>query len=314
MTNMIDKKICSETSKGRYRGRQGERPSHTAETAEEQNFRNSLEVWMELHLDDIQNLDELLYKFRFATDKNRRKDGHVFHAYLVKEFYEDKGTSKVIAVECNGIEPNTDVDIVLDGDIYIQVWYGKMPVGYAIEDRLMNKIDGPISLDWDEELKPVLKKLEQLPSKTGKGFVVNCVPGIGGPTSPELYNLCSERKCVMEMNPNRGHINVYGKSCFEYCNEARQIARVLNLPPKFILGDWKNVQKQNRNMLEESAYGFSMPYTPYGEIFRMNKNDLRNYVKQNFKHLHCDDLMNLPLECLRICVMREQMLRDRGRQ
>ena len=57
------------------------------------------------HLDRIQNLKILLHKFRCARDGRRRKDGNVFHTELVKMFYEQGGPLKVVAVECDDIEP-----------------------------------------------------------------------------------------------------------------------------------------------------------------------------------------------------------------
>ena len=297
-----------------YRSRRGKRPTNTTETVEEKNFRDSLDAWMSLHLNDIQNLKALLNKFRSARDGNRRKDGNVLHAYLVKKFYEHGGAPKVVAVECNDIEPDTDVDIRLDGDIYIQVWYGKMPAEDTLEDNLMRGVSGPMPLDWCEELKPVLKKLKQLPSKTGKGFVVNVVPGIGGFVSPGLHDLCSERKCVMEINPNRLHINVYGKSCFGYRDEACQIARMLGKPLKFILGDWNEMQAQGRNLLGEAAYGFNVFESPYRELFHMDKDGLLNYAEQELKDPHHDDLVNLHRDYLLAHVLQELMFRDSGCQ
>ena len=49
------------------------------------------------HLDRIQNLQELLHKFRCARNGRRRKDGNVFHAKLVRLFYELGGPMKGIA-------------------------------------------------------------------------------------------------------------------------------------------------------------------------------------------------------------------------
>ena len=295
-----------------YRSRRGRRTTNTAETADEKDMGDSLEDWMERHLGDIQNLEKLLNKFRSAKDENRRKSGHIFHAWLVKKFYEHDSAPKVVAVECSDIEPDTDVDIRLDGDIYIQAWYGKTPLEYTIEGRLTRRTDDPTPLDWCEELKPVLNKLKQLPSKTGKGFVINCVPGISGLVSPVLHNLCSERKCVMVINPERSHINVYGKTCFAYRDKARQIARVLGLPPKFIMGDWNETQSQGR-MLEEAHYSVGLPWSLYGEMLHMDKEELLNYAKK-LKYPRYEELVNLPLNLLQFRVMQEQRLQDICRQ
>ena len=294
----------------RYRARCGRGQVNTPETADEENLNNSLESWMDRHLGKIQNLETLLRKFKNERDGLRRKPGHALHALLVKAFYEDGGQLKIAAVECSDIEPDTDVDIRLDGDIYIQVWHGKKPAEYTLEQNLIHGVSEPMPLDWCEELKPVLKKLRQLPPNTGKGFVLNYVPGIGGLVSPALHGLCSERKCVMEISQSRPHINVYGTSNFKYRDEACQIARVLGRPLKFFLGDWNEMQAQGRDPISESTYGISVLQSPYRELHVMNKDGLLNYAEQELKDPHYGDLVNLSHGELLAHILHQAMLRD----
>ena len=288
--------------------------TNTKETADEKKFNDSLEDWMTQHLDKIQNLETLLCNFKKANDGLRRKPGNVFHAYLVKKFYEDGGNLKVISVECKDIEPHTDVDIRLDDDIYIQVWHGKKPAEYTLEQNLIHGINEPMHLDPHEQLKPVLKKLKQLPSNTGKGFVLNFVPGISGIVSPTMYNLCSERKCVMEISLNRHHINVYGKPDFKYRDETCQIGRALDRPLKFFLGDWDEMQAQGRDPIGESAYGINMLQPLFRKLYYMSKDDLLHYAKQDLKYPHYDKLVNLSRNCVFLRILGELILRDRDCQ
>ena len=292
-----------------YHDRRGRVPAKTEETVDERNYNDALESWMGQHLDRIQNLQELLHKFRCSRHGRRRKDGNVFHAKLVRLFYELGGSMKVVAVECKGIEPGTDVDIRLEGDIFIQAWNGKMPLDHELPNILLGN-STLIDIDWCEELKPVLKKLRQLPSKTGKGFVLNRVPDIHGFKPSRLHELCSERKCVMMISGDKPHIDVYGTSDFRYRDEACQIARVLGWPLKFFLGDWNEMQAQGRDPIGESAYGFNVFQSPYRELYGMGKEGLLNYAKQELKVLRCDELSNLHHHKLLEYVLNEVMLRD----
>ena len=293
-----------------YRTRRRQRQTNTVETVAEKNFNDSLENWMKQHLSHIQNLKALLIKFMSDKYCHRRKPGNAFHAYLVKKFYEDSGPLKVVAVECNDIEPNTDVDIRLDGNICLQAWHGKTPLEYTLEENLVHGANEPTYLDWCEELKPVLKKLKQLPSNTGKGFVLNYAPGISGLVSPALHDLCSERKCVMEISLSNLHISIYGTVDFRYRNEACQIARVLGRPPVFLLGDWNEIQAQGRDPMAEATYGFDPSKLPYRDLLGMDKNGLLDYVKLELKDPQYNDLVNLHRDSLLEYVLRELIFRD----
>ena len=292
-----------------YRDRRGKAPVKTEETTAERDFNNALEHWMGQHLDHIRNLKILLHKFRCVRDGRRRKDGNMFHADLVRMFYERGGSLKVVAVECNDIEPDTDVDIRLEGDIYIQVWRGKMPLDHSLGGILCE--NRPLTdMNWCEELKPVLKKLRQLPSKTGMGFVLNLVSGINGLEPPLLHELCSERKCVMRIYENKPHINVYGTSDFKYCDEACQIAQALKRPLRFFLGDWNAMQAQGRDPIGESAYGGNISQLLCRKLYAMDKDNLLDYARCNLKYLHYGDLANLPRDALLAHVLYEVRLRD----
>ena len=298
----------------RYRDRRGHAQAGV-ESGAEKNFNDDLERWMCTHLNDIRNLDVLLHKFQHSKDGQRRKVGNVFHASLVRRFYEYGDPLKVVAVECkNTIEPDTDIDIVLSGDVYIQVWHGKMPLGYTIDGQLWSGNVTPLDMDWCEELKPVEKKLKQLPSNSGKGFVINFAPGTVAPPPPPLHHLCDERKCVMNMmafNDNP-HIIVTGTSDFRYRDEACQIAKVLERPVRFILGDWDELREQGRNPMLESAYGCDPHRTPYADLIRMqhSKQDLLSYAKNILKHPACDDLAKLGREELYMRLWETQLLND----
>lgn len=292
-----------------YRDRRGRVPTKTEETIDERNYNDALENWLGQHLDRIQNLRELLHKFRCARDGRRRKDGNVFHTYLVRLFYELGGPLRVVTVECKGIEPGTDVDIRLEGDIFIQAWSGKMPLDHELPNILFGNRT-QIDMDWCEELKPVKKKLSQLPSKTGKGFVLNWVPDLHGFKPSPLHELCSERKCVMMMGGDKPRIDVYGTSDFKYRDEACQIARVLGRPLKFFLGDWNKMRAHGRDPIGESAYGFDVSQSPYRELYGMDREGLLNYAKQELKDPHYDELANLHRHALLGYVLNEAMWRD----
>ena len=322
----------------RYRDRRG-RVQASVESDDEKKRNDELERWMDMHLDRIRNLRVLLHKFRCARDGRRRKAGNVFHAWLVRQFYEQSGPLKVVAVECkNSIEPDTDVDIVLSGDVYVQAWHGKMPMGYTVDEHLRSGDRTPLDMDWCEELKPAQKKLMQLPSNTGKGFVINFTPGMPTPHSPLLHQLCSERKCVMAMTSfnDKPHIIVTGTPDFKYRDEACQIARVLGRPVRFILGDWDILRKQGRDPMSEAAYGHDARQPPYFDLISMHyglgqglqsrprfqpphfgplsardiKQQLLNYAKDVLKHPSCDDLAELDCEELYMHLYSTLLLKD----
>ena len=297
----------------RYRDRRGHAQAGV-ESDNERRFNDELEWWLNTHLDRIRNLRLLLHKFRCARDGHRRKDGNVFHASLVRLFYEYGGPLKVVAVECeNTIESDTDVDIVLSGDIYIQAWRGKMPLGHTIDWQRRSGDSTPLDMDWCEELKPIEKKLQRLPS-TGKCFVINCVPGTVAPPPSPLHHLCDERKCVMTMMAfeETPHIIVTGTSDFKYRDEACQIAKVLERPVRFVLGDWDELREQGHNPMLESAYGCDTYRSPYADLIRMrhSKQDLLSYAKNTLKHPACDDLAKLGREELYERLWKTQLLND----
>ena len=295
----------------RYKDRRGHAQATGPESDDEKMFNDELEWWMGMHLDRIRNLRVLLHKFRCARDGCRRKEGNVFHASLVRLFYEYEGPLKVVAVERGDIEPKTDVDIELSGDIYIQAWRGKMPLGYTIDGQLQSGDSTPLDVDWCEELKPVEKKLQQLPS-TGKGFVINYVPGIAAPPIPPLHHLCDERKCVMTMMAfeESPHVIVTGTSDFKYRDEACQIARMLERPVRFILGDWDELREQGRSILYEAAFGVDL--NRYTDLLCMRycKQDLLSYAKNTLKLPACDDLAKLGREELYRRLWTTQLLID----
>lgn len=322
----------------RYRDRRG-RVQASVESDDEERLNDELERWMDMHLDHIRNLHVLLHKFRCARDGRRRKMGNTRHASLVRLFYEQGGPLNVVAVECkDAIEPNTDVDIVLSDDVYIQVWHGKMPLGYTIDEQTQSGDRTPLDMDWCEELKPVQKKLRQLPSNTGKGFVINFSPGGPVPPSSPLHHLCTERKCVMSMTAfqDKPHIIVTGTSDFKYRNEACQIARVLERPVRFILGDWDELRRQGRDPMSEAAYGHDARQPPYFDLINIRhglgqarqswprfqpphfdplstrdiKQQLLNYAKDVLKHPSCDDLAKLDCEELYLHLYNTLRLKD----
>lgn len=296
----------------RYRDRRG-RAHASPESADEKRFNDELDRWMDAHQGRIRNLHVLLGKFRHARDGGRRKTGNAFHAWLVRQFYEQGGPLKVVAVECkNTIEPNTDVDIVLSGDVYVQVWHGKMPLGYTIDEQLWSGKNTPLDMDWCEELKPVEKKIRQLPVNTGKGFVINFAPGGPVPLHSILHQLCSERQCVMMMGADKPHIVGIGASDFKHHNEACLIARALERSLKLILGDWDELRKQGRDPVSEEAYGHDPHKSPYIDLIRMrdSKQDLLNYAKDTLNHPSYDDLAKLGREDLYMHLYGTQLLKD----
>lgn len=294
----------------RYRDRRG-RVQASVESDSEKEFNDELDRWMDAHQDRIRNLRILLDKFRCARDGGRRKVGNTFHVWLVRQFYEQGGPLKVVAVECKDIEPNTDVDIVLSGDVYVQVWHGKMPLGYTIDEHLRSGKNTPLDMDWCEELKPVQKKLRQLPSNTGKGFVINFVPGGPAPPSPPLHHLCTERKCVMSMIAfqDKPHIIVTGASDFKYRDEVCQIAQVLARPVRFILGDWDELRRQGHDPMLEAVYGFDPHHPKYHDTFHMSKQELLDYAKHVLKQ-PLGDLAKLDREDLYMCLWNIQLPKD----
>lgn len=293
----------------RYRDRRG-MVEAGAESDGEREFNDGLESWMSRHIDHVQNLQILLDKFRRAKDGHRRKRGNAFHAWLVKRFYEHGGPLKVVAVECKDtVEPNTDIDIMLSDNVYVQAWYGKAPLGYAVDEQLRSGDSTPLDLDWCEELKPIQKKLRQLPSNTGKCFVINYTPGDSIP-APPLHHLCSERKCVTTMNDRSKRVTVIGTSDFKYRKEACRIANALGYRLKFILGDWDELGRQGRDPMQEEAYGHDVLKPPYTDLRRMDQKEMLDYAKHALKHPQYDDLAKLDRDSLLIRLWYYLSLKD----
>lgn len=266
---------------------------HTEDTESdsEREYVDELERWMEQHLDDVENLHVLLHQLRHSKDGNRRKAGNVYHASLVKRFYERGGPLKVVGVECSDIEPNTDVDIRLSGETYIQVWHGKTPMGYTMDKRVSRGDGTPIPIDWDKELKLIEKKLLQLPSHTGKGFVLNIQPGLSSPPQ-SLHNLCSPNKCVMILQEETLYITLHGTADFMYLDEACKIARALGRPMRHILGDWNELSKHGRDPFTEASCGLNPSNPAFDEVYKIrnNRTKLLNYARDELKYEHWNKL------------------------
>ena len=279
--------------------------ANAAESDSEREYNDELERWMEQHLDDIENLHVLLQQFKCSTDDGRRKIGHITHASLVRRFYEYGGPLTVVGVEYDNIEPKTDVDIRLSDDIYVQVWHGKMPIGHTLDKRARSDDQTPLQLDWSKEHVWVEKKLRQLPSRTGKGFLLNVQPGLNFP-SPLLYRFCSPRKCVMTLSRETLHAILYGTADFMYVDEACKIAHALERPLRCILGDWTELSKRGRDPPREATYGFSSSDPTYDDLFRLryNRAELLSYAVDELEYPRCDELENMEREDLFLCLSR----------
>ena len=270
-----------------------------AESDSEKAYNDELKRWMEQHQDDIENLAAFAHQFQFSRDGNRRKAGNVFHASLVRRFYEYGTPLKVVGVEYKNIEPNTDVDIKLNDEIYIQVWHGKMPVGYAIDKQIQFGDRSPLHADWDKEYVWAEKKIRQLPSNTGKGFVLNIQPGYSFP-SPLIHDHCSPNKCVMILSREALHTILYGTKDFKYLDEACEISHALGRPLRHVLGDWHDLSKHGRDPLHDASYGLSSSNPIHFTLFQMyhHRMDLLSYARDVLKYPYCDKLENLDYESL----------------
>ena len=154
------------------------------EFADEKEYRDKLEMWLEDPDTKIAGKDKLLHKMR--TDREpgeRRKDGHIWHIELVKMLYESR-MFKSVGVECKA--EGKSVDILLEDecgkDIHIEAWDGMTEMTHSIRRMIqtgerfnMNKLGQRGGEDavfgWKYANRWLNSKVSQLP-QTGRNFVV----------------------------------------------------------------------------------------------------------------------------------------------
>ena len=153
------------------------------EFADEKEYRDSLERWLEDPDTKIVGKGELLGKIRTDREWERRKDGHIWHAELVKMLYESHMFKSV------GVERKVggkSVDILLEDecgkDIHIEAWDGMTEMTHSIRRMFqtgkrfnINKLGQRGGEDavfgWKYANRWLNGKVLQLP-QTGRNFVV----------------------------------------------------------------------------------------------------------------------------------------------
>lgn len=235
------------------------------ESEEEKVHRDSLRDWLEKHM-DIKNMRQVfLNKFDSEKDGQRRQDGNIWHAELIKLLYEDD-TFTVDEVECKKVEDEKtiDVDIKLtdkdnpDERVNIQAWDGMSGTGHGIRRMLRTGIAPDLSrFAWPDEHKVLRCKINQLP-KLGQNFVIQKTSNMSL-IHVASHDLLTDNVCVLQVRDT--HINVYCLLSFKYKETARKIAKVLGREPKFFEDDWASGSDGMSKMLTAS-YGLD-PLEPH---------------------------------------------------
>ena len=227
------------------------------ESVEEKDYRDRLRLWLTEHM-SIKNMQMFLKKFDSEKDGERRQDGNVWHAELIKLFYDD-GTFGVAEVECKKTnEENIDIDIRLIDkdnpceDVNIQAWYGMSRTGHKIRHMLHTGIAPDLDgFNWDNEHKALKHKINQLP-KIGQNFVIHKSPSMAL-THIKSHDLLTDYVCVLQVYDT--HINCYCCSSFKYKATAQKIAKVLRLKLVPLEGDWPS-KPDGMSNLAVATYGF----------------------------------------------------------
>lgn len=210
------------------------------ESEEEKVRRDLLRDWLKKHM-NIKNMQVFLNKFDSEKDGQRRQDGNVWHAELVKLLYEDD-TFTVDEVECKKVEDGEtiDVDIKLtdkgnpDERVNIQAWDGMSRTGHGIRRMLRTGIAPDLSrFNWPDEYKDLRHKIDQLP-KLGQNFVIQKTSNMSL-AHVASHDLLTDSVCVLQVRDT--HIDVYCLSSFRYKETARKIAKMLGREPKFFEDD-----------------------------------------------------------------------------
>ncbi len=210
------------------------------ETPDEKAYRDKLREWLDAHR-NIPCMKKLIENFDDVTDGQRRHDGHVWHAELVRLFYED-GAFTVEAAESDKVDERyIAIDIkLLDKDnpddiINIQAWHGMTGMGHRIRylfDTGVNR--RPYNFDWEIENKKPKKKIDKLP-KQGQNFLIQKADqtALKYLTSDELL---PDHVCILQVYDCGTH--VYYKPSFKYKETAERLAKILGKPYKIMEGDW----------------------------------------------------------------------------
>lgn len=236
------------------------------ESEKEKVDRDSLRDWLEKHM-DIKNMQVFLNKFDNEKDGQRRQDGNVWHAELVKLLYEDDAFT-VDEVECKKVEDGKtiDVDIKLtdkdnpDERVNIQAWDGMSRTGHGNRRMLRTGVAPDLSrFDWPDEHKDLRHKIDQLP-KLGQNFVIQKTSSMSL-AHVASHDLLTDSACVLQVRDT--HINVYCLSSFKYKGTARKMAKMLRREPKFFEDDWAS-EPDGMSKMSTASYGLD-PLEPHDD-------------------------------------------------
>lgn len=209
------------------------------ETPAEKAYRDELREWLCAHK-NIPHMDKLIQKFDTALNGNRRHDGNVWHADLVRLFHEDSTFTVEAAESDKEDEGQIAIDIKLldknnpDDIINIQAWYGMTGMGHHLRRLINTGKHHPYKFDWEEENKKLKKKIDKLP-KQGQNFVIQKADqtALKYLTSDELL---PDHVCMLQVYDCGTH--VYYNPSFKYKETAVRLAKIFGRPYKIMEGDW----------------------------------------------------------------------------
>ena len=190
--------------------------------------------WAKDSQGSVPNLDKLCNKL-----VSEGTDGHYVHAYYAKKLHEC-GRYRITDIEASTGEH--DVDIQLNGNINIQVWYGMNTHGYIMEAQLRSgtpKSDaigkhlgtptdlGGVPTNLEGDGKKILKKLAQLPDDTlGILLLHSGRFGYWVPLDPEDI---PANKCILNINSIGSATGLHRPPSFSHSEEINSIAKCLDL-------------------------------------------------------------------------------------
>lgn len=202
----------------------------------EPSVRAEVLKWAEENQASVPNLGRLYSKLR-----KEDVDSHYVHAYYAKKLH-DCGCYKISDIEVSG---EHDIDIQLNGNINIQVWYGMNTSGHVMESIL--KADAPGSDDvgkhlgtptslggvptnFEHDEKKIRKKLDQLPDGTLGILLLHS--GRFGYHVPFPPNAMPPNKCIFKIGDIGSVAELHRSPAFNHIEEIKNIAKCLCLKLK----------------------------------------------------------------------------------
>ena len=202
-------------------------------SVETKNKSKGYVVYFENNKNKIPNIDRLIMRLKGNSP------GDIVHAEFVKRFFEgDKFRVTDVEVTNNVNARTTDVDIELNHNINLQVWYGASVSTHNISKGKISPLGG-VETDWAKDREVIEKKLKQLPDDEF-GLLICYDRHLGINVLSEWEEKIPDNKAIAKLyriNYGYGIQNeavLYQSDNFRHFDLAREILLALGFPIKEI--------------------------------------------------------------------------------